>query len=943
MEGGIDMNRNRINSFMLICIISIIMLIPNYTYSAERAILGDINRDGKVDSMDLLYIMRHIISESSEEHKEWLLEGEKLQLADMTENGKVDSSDMLVVLRYIAANNNQEKIGKEHPEWLEQKEIELKSFSEIKEEQEESKIKTIKLNKSLIEMEKGTAEQVIASIEPKELSNEKIEWRIVNSRIAEIDKNGKITAKENGETIVIARTEDGKEAVSKVKVGTNVKEIVVDKEEVKIDLSERKTEKIEVKVEPEDASNKEIKIDNSNERVATIDGEGKITAKSNGEAELTLKASNGIEKKIKVAVTTSETGIKLDKNYVQLDLGNNKQGKLVATIEPSTASNKEVTYISSNEKIATVDKEGKITAKGNGETNIIARTTNGKEAVCKVEVKAVATTIEMDEEVKIDLSKGKEKKITVEVKPDNAETKAVMVRSSNEEIATIDANGKVTAKKNGTAIITAELVGTDIVENCKVLITTSPTGLKLSKTSANLDMSGTKTMTITAEIEPSTATNQEIEWSNNNSKIVYMSTSGKKATINALQSGTATITAKIKGANISKQCKITVTAAPTSVTLNKTSANIDMSGNKTIQLKATVKPDNLSNKKISWSSSNTKVATVDENGMVLARSNGKTQITAKTSNNKIAKCDVTVSTNPTSIVLDRNTLTIEGIREIKLNATVNPSKATNKTISWSSNNTKVATVDKNGKVAGKSKGTATITAKTSNGKTDTCKVTVKDGYWEIKNNRYIYHYLDGTSKELSKSCYISHKKIKDVKSYDPNPPKAVKGLSGWTNVPFTYAKIYHKNYYCYDNTANNLAIKNSGSKYAIVVDESIAVVHIYRQEKNEWIPDRTFTANHLRADNHLLGVHYINGNRHPGTYTPAGWYDHFWVAFGADKHNDYNEDYFHHSPAAPKGDAKGVTGEVKGILSNKGCVMLSYERAKWIYYNCGRGTPVLIW
>ena len=58
----------------------------------------------------------------------------------MTENGKVDSSDMLVILRYIAANNNQEEIGKEHPEWLEQKEIELKSFSEIKEEAEAIKL-----------------------------------------------------------------------------------------------------------------------------------------------------------------------------------------------------------------------------------------------------------------------------------------------------------------------------------------------------------------------------------------------------------------------------------------------------------------------------------------------------------------------------------------------------------------------------------------------------------------------------------------------------------------------------------------------------------------------------------------------------------------------------------------------------------------------------------
>ncbi|MBR3134838.1 MAG: hypothetical protein IKG56_05205, partial [Clostridia bacterium] len=74
------MNKNRVKSHILLCLIAIIIIMSNYVYGAESVILGDINRDGKVDSMDLLYIMRHIIAESSEEHKDWLLEGERLKI-----------------------------------------------------------------------------------------------------------------------------------------------------------------------------------------------------------------------------------------------------------------------------------------------------------------------------------------------------------------------------------------------------------------------------------------------------------------------------------------------------------------------------------------------------------------------------------------------------------------------------------------------------------------------------------------------------------------------------------------------------------------------------------------------------------------------------------------------------------------------------------------------
>ncbi len=952
------MSRLKVKYVLLFCIVALLLLVTNYSYATEKIILGDINRDGKVDSIDMLYLMRHIVAENSEDHKQWILDYDRTVLADTTQNGKVNSSDLLVVLRYIAASNNPEEIGIKHKDWLELKEAKIGELEEKKNEdntieneiinnqakvvneieinnitetvdeiletnniekepetetdnnntdEQKAEVRAIKLNKSLIDIEKGKTEQIVATIEPQELGNEKIEWKVVNTQIAEVDETGIITGKKNGETIVIARTSNGKEATSKVRVGTYPKAIVINKEEVKIDLSEKRTEKVEVRIEPEDASNKEIKIDNSNERVATIDGEGKITAKENGETELTFKTANGIEKKLKVKVETSATGVKLDKNYVQLDLSKNKQSTIKATIEPSTASNKEVTYTSSNERVATVDKNGKITAKGNGEANIIARTTNGKEAVCKVEVQTVATKINMDKNVSIDLSKQKEKKITVEVEPKDAKNKSVMIRSSNEEVATIDSNGKIKAKKNGTATITAQIAGTDIVETCKVNVTTSPTGLKLSKTNVSLDMSGTKSIKLTAEVEPATASNKKIKWTNGNSNIVYMSASGGTATITGLKNGETKITAIIEGTNISKECKILVTTSPKSVELNKTSVNLDMSETKTAQLTATVEPSTAQNKTITWSSSNKGIVTVDKNGKITAKKNGTATITAKTINNKVATSKITITTSPTSIKLNKESVTIQNGNSYTLTTTVLPNTATNKKVTWSSSDTKIATVDKNGKVTGKKEGTVTITAKTINEKKVTCKVKVENAY------PFSADYINHMKKKIT--YYGSDTNYGMVIDTD-------KGI----------VVVFKRK----DSKSEWQVAKDDNGKYCawaayVGVDEP---GHGGVKEKNEWTGPRSKSIKgvfKVVANKRTHGVYNINGKNVDG---------HITCYVECDHNASYHKCQGLHAWGVNSTQASKVSE--KNRHRTEGCTCVTYEQSEWVYKNVPAKSTVIV-
>lgn len=161
------------------------------------------------------------------------------------------------------------------------------------------------------------------------------------------------------------------------------------------------------------------------------------------------------------------------------------------------------------------------------------------------------------------------------------------------------------------------------------------------------------------------------------------------------------------------------------VTLNKKKATLK--DGKTLKLKATVRPDNATYKYVKWSSSDEKVATVSEEGIVQAQSPGKATITCKTyDQGKKARCTVTVEKVPLEDVSLKSKVSVYKGKTITLVPVFEPENASNKKVTWSSDNKKVATVDKNGKVTGKKPGKAKITVKTKEGgKTATCEVTVK--------------------------------------------------------------------------------------------------------------------------------------------------------------------------------------------------------------------------
>lgn len=353
-----------------------------------------------------------------------------------------------------------------------------------------------------------------------------------------------------------------------------------------------------------------------------------------------------IEARWEVAANKDVTGITVDQTTITLLPGDN--ATLVATVEPSDAKNKAVIWSSADESIVTVDENGTITAKKVGKTTVTVTT---KEGNFKAEVEVIVSNdvvtaegVSLDK-TKVNLGTGKTVTLKATVKPADASDKGVTWKSNNEKVAKVDRNGKVTAVGEGTATITVitndgghKATATIIVKNVAV------TKVTVNKTAITLTEG--QTQKVVATVNPTDATNKAVTWSSNNTGVA---TVDKNGNIKGIKEGTAVITVKTKDGNKTATVKVTV-KAPVRAESVTISGNTTGTEGGTIRLTATVKPNDAiaADKKVTWSSNNTGIATVSSNGVVTLKKAGTVVITARTGNGKTATITITVKEKPAS-------------------------------------------------------------------------------------------------------------------------------------------------------------------------------------------------------------------------------------------------------------------------------------------------------
>ncbi len=490
------------------------------------------------------------------------------------------------------------------------------------------------------------------------------------------------------------------------------------------------------------------------------------------------------------ALEIHATEISLNKSEMLLNV--NDSEKLIVTVEPKVISD-EIVWGSSNEGVAVVNNDGTVTAKKIG-TAIITVKVGELSKSCKVNVTKPVTEITLNK-ISLDLTVNDSETLTATVKPDDATNKAVNWTSSNANVATVDANGLVTAVGAGSATITATAAGgSGVKATCKVTVTQPVTKITLNKTS--LDLLVNKSETLTATVKPDNASDKEVNWTSTNANVATVDANGL---VKAVGVGSATITATAAdGSGVKATCKVTVTQPVIEITLNKTSLNLSV--NKSETLTATVKPNNATNKAVNWKSTNTKVATVDANGLVKAVGAGSATITVTAADGSGVKaiCEVTVVKLVSEITLDKTDLLLHVGESDSINAKVTPADASNKEITWTSTNADVATVDSTGKVTAVGVGTATITATATDesgiSASATIKVTklvtdvfddVKSTDWFVKPVQYVYDHgiMAGTNggKSFSPNGKLTREQFTQVLyAYEGKPE--VTNMSGFSDV-----------------------------------------------------------------------------------------------------------------------------------------------------------------
>ena len=282
---------------------------------------------------------------------------------------------------------------------------------------------------------------------------------------------------------------------------------------------------------------------------------------------------------------------------------------------------------------------------------------------------------------------------------------------------------------NGTTVNTTEgmvsLTGTPVFITETILVT----DITISQSSISIPQG--KTYQLSAEVAPGDATNKEVTWSSDNPLVATVDNTGK---VTGISPGTTIVKVVAKDGNKMASCTVEVTAAHIAISF----INLNP-GNKTInvgdsqQIGVTFSPTNATNKNVTWSSNNESVATVNENGLVTATGVGTAWIYATPEDNPLKEKYATIKVDAgipvTSVSLDPVSKMLNPGETIQLTASILPTNAKNKAVTWISSDESIVTVDENGLVTAISKGYAVVTVTTANSsKTAICDIMVRNTF-----------------------------------------------------------------------------------------------------------------------------------------------------------------------------------------------------------------------
>lgn len=486
-----------------------------------------------------------------------------------------------------------------------------------------------------------------------------------------------------------------------------------------------------------------LRWQSNNTSVLTVSASGIAHGHRAGVANVTATAIDGGG----VSTTVSITVVPNGQLVTSVTMGSissptlyyGKRLQLRATVEPRNAIDKSLVWTNSNTNAATivVSSAGcQVTAVGTGQTTISVTTQDGSNLTDSVDLDCVVPITKITL-TPVSMLIGQQHTVVPVILPQGATMRDVIYTSSKGTVASIDTEGVVTANLNGTTTIAATATDGTRIKGSATYTVASVKTLSLSKTGTVLLRSIPTTLALKATLTPSNAINKTVTWTTSDEDVATVNSVGL---VTSVGFGTCTITATADDTSDEDKIATVIISVNVPISSIKFKPPPMLIGD-TYQITPAILPTNATNTTLTYTSSNTQVATVNDTGLITAINNGSVKITVTAtdgSNTKASVSCLVASVKGLTLSPSNETIVLTAIpKTTRMRATITPSNSINKAVSWLSNNTSVATVDNTGTVTSVGFGTCVITASADDESDSTCQdqVTIQV-YVPVKTVRF---------------------------------------------------------------------------------------------------------------------------------------------------------------------------------------------------------------
>lgn len=523
-----------------------------------------------------------------------------------------------------------------------------------------------------------------------------------NAKIATVDASGKVTGKRQGVAYITLKAASGASCQVKVTVLRAPSSVRLSMARTTLGVGETQATSYTLSR----GSLGSVRYTSSNSGIAQVDAEGNVTGLRPGKCTITIRTHNGRTARVKITIVATPTSVSFAST--EMTMGTDQVARLGCKIQPVAVGS--VRYTSSNPAVIYIDEAaGTATAVGLGTAVVTAETYNHVVGSCTVTVLRGPDSVSLSMERTV-LGRGEKMAIAAAFQPVDA-FGGVTYTTSNKRICTVSADGLVTAKKNGTAVITATTHNGKTAQ-ITVKVVRAPSSVKFTLPHTKLGVGESTPGTVSL----SRGSVGSYTFSSSNAAVATVDAAGN---VTAVAPGKATITVTTFNRR-KRSVKITVCPAPASISLSM--GDSELAAGETGALTAWVNSGAAG--KLTAVSSNPEVLTIDpNNGAFRAQAEGQATVTVSAYNGVSASLNFRVLPGPTYLRFASETVEI-GLKD-KISLTPEFTPDTRAILTWKTQNKRIATVDRAGNITGVRQGSTVITVQSQNGLTASIKVTVR--------------------------------------------------------------------------------------------------------------------------------------------------------------------------------------------------------------------------